>query len=118
MPSTHARLGAVARTRGLILRDAKRFDEAETELRQADSILSKSLGERANATIDAELQLARLLYARGNLAEARRLDDKIAPLLDSRFVETSDVRSEHAELSRRLAAATPGWRCRRVLLAR
>lgn len=108
VPAAHPRLGSVARTRGLILRDAKRLDEAETELREADAILSKALGDHANATLDTELQLARLLYARGNFDEARRLADKIAPLLDTRFVQTSDVRSEHAELSRRLAAATPG----------
>ena len=108
MPPTHARLGSVARTRGLILRDAKRLDQAEIELRQADAILSKGLGEHANATLDTELQLAKLLYARGNVEEARRINERIGPLLDTRFVETSEVRSDHAELSRRLAAATPG----------
>jgi len=107
VPPTHARLGAVARTRGLILRDAKRFDEAETELRQADAILSRSLGERANATLDTELQLAKLLYTRGHVEEAHRINDRIGPLLDTRFIETSEVRSDQAELSRRLAAATP-----------
>jgi len=106
VPPTHARLGAVARTRGLILRDAKRMDEAEAELRRADAILSESPGERANSTIDTELQLARVLYARGKIDAARSLHAKIEPLLPTRFVETADVRVQHAELGRQLAAAT------------
>ena len=59
----------------------------------------------ANSTIDVELQLARVLYARGNYDEARRLHARIEPLLPARFVETAEVRVDHAELGRRLAAA-------------
>ncbi len=107
LPPTHPRLGSVARTRGLILIDTKQLDQAETELREAVTILSKAPGPQANSTIDAQLQLAKLLHMRGKDEEARHLHAQIAPLLEARFVETSDVRIEHNLLGRKLAATQP-----------
>ncbi len=106
-PPMHARHGAIARIRGLILRDRGQLDEAESELRRAVDILSKTAGTQANATIDAELQLADVLAARGNKEEARTLYDSLAPLLPTRFVEASAVRRQHADIGRRLGAVTP-----------
>ena len=104
-PPTHARHGAMARIRGVILRDRGRLGEAELELRRAVDILSTSAGKGANTTIDAELQLADVLATRGNSEEARKLHDDLTPLLPTRFVATSDVRRQHADLGRRLGAA-------------
>jgi serine/threonine-protein kinase len=106
-PPTHARHGAIARIRGLILRDRGQADEAESELRRAADILAKSAGKDANITIDTELQLADVLATSGNKAEARTLYDRLAPLLPTRFVDTSAVRRQHADLGRRLGSGTP-----------
>jgi serine/threonine-protein kinase len=107
-PPTHARHGSIARVRGLILRDMGRQAEAEVELRRAVDILSKSAGKQANATIDAEMQLADLLFARGNKDEARTLYTSLAPLLPTRFVDGSALRRQHAELGRRLGVTALG----------
>jgi serine/threonine-protein kinase len=106
-PPTHARHGAVARVRGLILRDRGRLEEAEAQLRRAVDILSASAGKQANTTIDTELQLAGVLFERGKIDEARTLQASLTPLLPTRFVEGSEVRRLHAELGRRLAAGVP-----------
>jgi len=102
-PNEHARHGAVARTRGLILRDQRRLAEAEGELRRAAGILARTAGKDANATIETELQLAGVLAELGRLDEARTLHERVKPLLADRFVEHSLVREQHAALARRLA---------------
>ena len=108
-PPTHARHGAIARLRGLILRDRDRLGEAQGQLRRAVDILSSSAGKGANTTIETELLLAEVALARGDRDGARALYDEIAPLLPTRFVERSDVRRQHAELGRKLGAVvTPG----------
>jgi serine/threonine-protein kinase len=101
-PPTHARHGAIARIRGLVSRDRGQLDQAESELRRAVDILSKSAGADANSTIDTELELADVLAARGSKEEARALHDRLAALLPTRFVEGSAVRRQHADLGRRL----------------
>jgi serine/threonine-protein kinase len=106
-PPTHARHGSIARIHGLILRDRGQPDEAESELRRAADILAKSAGKEANITIDTELQLADVLATSGNKAEARTLYDRVAPLLPTRFVDTSAVRRQCADLGRRLGSGTP-----------
>ncbi|MBA8883406.1 serine/threonine-protein kinase [Dokdonella fugitiva] len=109
-PPTHARQGAIARLRGLVLRDRGRLGEAESQLRRAVEILSASAGAHANSTIDAQLQLADVLVARGNREEARALYDAVGPLLPTRFVEGSPTRRLQAELGRKLGTtlATSG----------
>jgi len=102
----HPRLGAVARTRGLILRDQHRLAEAEAATRQAATILSAKAGRDANATIDAELQLAEILHALGRDDEARTLQRRIEPLLADRFVEGAEVRRRSAALGRQLAGVS------------
>lgn len=101
-PPTHARLGAIARLRGLIQRDRGQLGEAESELRRAVDILANSAGKQANTTIDTELQLADVLATRGSRDEARALYDSLTPLLPTRFIETAAVRRQHADLGRRL----------------
>jgi len=103
-PPTHARHGAIARLRGLVQRDRGRLGEAESELRRAVEILSGSAGPQANSTIDAKLQLADVLVARGNREEARALYDAITPLLATRFVEGSSTRRQQVELGHKLGA--------------
>jgi serine/threonine-protein kinase len=98
-PPTHARHGAVARVRGMILRDRGRLEDAEVQLRRAADILSASAGQRANTTIDAELQLASVLFAQGKIDEARLLSERIGPLLPARFVESSVLRRQYGDLS-------------------
>jgi serine/threonine-protein kinase len=102
-PNEHARHGAIARTRGLILRDQHRLAEAEGELRRAAGILARTAGKNANATIETELQLAGVLAELGRIDEARTLHERVEPLLVDHFVEHSLVREQHAALARRLA---------------
>jgi serine/threonine-protein kinase len=104
-PLDHPRHGQVARVRGLILRDRHRFAEAEASLRRAADILAKGVGPDANVTLDAELQLAEVLLARGRVGEARALQRRIGPLLPARFVDDAPLRRQHAALGRRLDAA-------------
>jgi tetratricopeptide (TPR) repeat protein len=87
----HPRQGAVARTRGLILRDQGHVTDAESELRRAIRILAAG-GKDANATVEAELQLAQLLAVQGQRDEAGLLLTHIGPLLDVRFVENAPTR--------------------------
>ena len=100
----HPRHGAVARTRGLILRDQGRIADAETELRRAVGILAAGIGKDANATLEAELQLADLLAARGRRDEAGTLLAHIGPLLDARFVEAAPARVKFGELQKKVDA--------------
>lgn len=100
-PPEHPRLGGVARTHGLILRDRHRYAEAETELRRAHAILAKGIGKDANTTLDTEIQLAELLLARDRADEARALSQRIGPLLPERFVEQAPLR-QYVDLLRRL----------------
>ncbi|HEY6941438.1 protein kinase domain-containing protein [Dokdonella sp.] len=103
-PPTHARQGSIARLRGLVQRDRGHLGEAESELRRAVEILSRSAGPQANSTIDAELELADVLVVRGQREEARALYDAVAPLLATRFVDGSATRRRQAELGRKLGA--------------
>jgi eukaryotic-like serine/threonine-protein kinase len=103
-PPEHPRQGAVARMRALVLRDQGRLAEAEAELRRAVQILAAGIGKDANATLEAELQLAQLLAARGEQAEAQALLARMAPLLDVRFVDTAPARQQFAELRHKLGA--------------
>jgi len=43
-----------------------------------------------------------VLATRGSRDEARALYDSLMPLLPTRFIETSAVRRQHADLGRRL----------------
>ncbi len=104
-PPTHARHGAVARLRGLILRDSGHPGEAESQFRHAVDILAASAGQQANVTVETRLLLAEVLLARGDRDDARALHDELAPLLPTRFVEGASVRRQHAELGRKLDAA-------------
>jgi serine/threonine-protein kinase len=101
-PPEHPRHGAVARTRALILRDQGHVKEAEPEMRRAVAILDAGIGKTANATIEAEFQLAQLLAALGQQAEARTIIVRIAPLLETRFVATALLRTQAAELQQKL----------------
>jgi len=103
-PANHPRLGAVARTRALVLRDQGHSKDAEPEMRRAVDILRAGIGKDANATIEAELQLAQLLSARGEDAEARSLLTRMAPLLETRFVETAPTRLQFTQLQQKLGA--------------
>ncbi|HJT97891.1 MAG TPA: tetratricopeptide repeat protein [Rhodanobacteraceae bacterium] len=100
----HPRLGAVARTRALILRDLGRIAEAEGELRHAVRILAAGIGKDANATLEAELQLAEMLAARGQRDEADTLLAHVGPLLGVRFVEAAPTRRQFSDLQKRLGA--------------
>lgn len=104
-PNEHARHGAVARTRGLILRDQHRLAEAQSELQRAADILVRTAGKDANTTIETELQLADVLAELGRVDEARTLHERVAPSLADRFVEHSLVREQHAALGKRLASS-------------
>jgi serine/threonine-protein kinase len=104
----HPRLGAVARTRGLILRDQHRLAEAEATTRRAAGILSAKAGRDANATIDTELQLAEILFALGRADEARTLQQRIEPLLAGRFVDNAEVRRRCVALGRQLGDVSRG----------
>ena len=103
-PAEHPRHGAVARIRALVLRDQGRLAEAEPELRRAVQILGAGIGKDANATLEAELQLAQLLAARGEQAEANTLLTRMAPLLGVRFVDSAPARRQFAELQQKLGA--------------
>ena len=103
-PAEHARHGAVACMRALILRDQGHLKEAEPEMRRAVGILDAGIGKTANATIEAEFQLAQLLAALGQEAEARTVIVRIVPLLETRFVETALLRAQVAELQQTLGA--------------
>jgi serine/threonine-protein kinase len=101
-PAEHPRQGAVARTRALILRDQGHTAEAEAELRHAVDILAAGIGKDANVTLEAELQLAQVLAARGARDEATALMAHIAPLLDVRFAQDAPARREFGELQKKL----------------
>jgi ATP/maltotriose-dependent transcriptional regulator MalT len=101
-PPVHPRHGAVARIRAAILRDRGRTAEAEKELRHSIEILSSGIGKEANATIEAEVELAQLLAARGASAEAEALMTHLAPLLPARFVEGAPTRRRFGDLQRKL----------------
>jgi serine/threonine-protein kinase len=100
----HPRHGAIARIRAGILRDQGRNAEAEKELRRAIEILAAGIGKDANATIEAEIQLASLLAARGANDEAQALIVRVEPLLPVRFVETAPARRQFGDLMRKLGA--------------
>ncbi|UXI66718.1 serine/threonine-protein kinase [Tahibacter amnicola] len=104
LPPTHARLGAVAKLRGLILRDQNKLPEATEQLRNAVDYIGKGIGEEANATLDAKVQLAELLLAQGKPDEARSLVSAIATPIENRFVEGSPLRKQFAALTSRLPA--------------
>jgi ATP/maltotriose-dependent transcriptional regulator MalT len=98
------RFGAVARIRAGILRDKGRNADAEKELRHAIEILSAGIGKDANATIEAEIQLASLLAARGANDEAEALIVRVEPLLAARFVEAAPARRQFGDLQHKLGA--------------
>jgi eukaryotic-like serine/threonine-protein kinase len=104
-PAEHPRLGAVARTRALVLRDQGHAADAEAEFRRAVGILAAGIGKDANATLETELQLAQLLDARGRHDEAATLMTHIGPLLPARFVETAPMRRQFGDLQRKLDAS-------------
>ncbi|MBO9663976.1 serine/threonine-protein kinase [Dokdonella sp.] len=106
-PDQHSSRGALARTRGLIYRDQNRLDEAERELRFAAENFARTGSKDANPTIEVELQLADVQFARGHADEARALHARVTPLLDERFVAQSGVRAQHAALGKRLAGVKP-----------
>jgi serine/threonine-protein kinase len=103
-PESHAREGGAAVVRGLVLRDLGRVSAAADEFRRAIELLKRYNGRDANATLDAELQLADMLLRLGRVDEARALHARLTPLLPARFVEASPVRIQHAALARRLQA--------------
>jgi serine/threonine-protein kinase len=100
----HPRHGAVARIRAGILRDQGRDADAEKELRRSIGILSAGIGKDANATLEAEVQLASLLAARGANDEAETLMTHVGPLLAARFVESAPTRRQFDDLQRKLGA--------------
>jgi serine/threonine-protein kinase len=100
----HPRHGAVARIRAGILRDQGRNADAEKELRHSIEILSAGIGKDANATIEAEVQLASLLAARGANDEAESLLVRVEPLLPARFVEAAPTRKQFGDVQRKLGA--------------
>ncbi|MET0232533.1 MAG: tetratricopeptide repeat protein, partial [Rhodanobacteraceae bacterium] len=100
----HPRHGAVARIRAGILRDEGHGADAEKELRRSIDILSAGIGKDANATIEAEIQLAQLLAARGANDEAEALIVRVEPLLPARFVEAAPARRQFGDLQRKLGA--------------
>ncbi len=103
LPADHPRLGAVARQRGLILRDQGRLDEAEAQLRMAAKILRGSTNRMSNPLIDVEVHLAELRIARGDSEQARALLDAVAAPLAERFVDGAPLR----QLSMRSCANRP-----------
>jgi serine/threonine-protein kinase len=106
-PADHPRQASVARTRGLILRDAHRLPEAEAELRRAVDILTRGVGRDANVTIETELALAEVLAAHEKRDEARAIHQRVGPLLALRFVDGAPARRDFALLGRRLEASGP-----------
>jgi serine/threonine-protein kinase len=101
-PPEHPRHGAVARVRAAILRDRGRLADAEKELRRSIEILSDGIGKDANATIEAEIELADLLAAQGANDEATKLVARVGPLLSVRFVEDAPARKRFDVLKRKL----------------
>ena len=106
-PDQHSSRGALARARGLVYRDQNRLDEAEREFRFAAENFTRTGSKDANPTIEVELQLADVQLARGHVDEARALHERVAPLLDERFVAQSPVRAQYAALGKRLAGVKP-----------
>ncbi|HVT31833.1 MAG TPA: tetratricopeptide repeat protein [Rhodanobacteraceae bacterium] len=103
-PPAHPRHGAVARIRAAILRDRGRAADAEKELRRSIEILTAGIGKDANATIEAEIELAQLLAVRGASDEAAALISHVGPLLPARFVEIAPARKRFDDLKRKLDA--------------
>jgi serine/threonine-protein kinase len=104
-PATRTRLGGVARTRALALRDLGRLDEAEREFDRAIADLTAGSGAQANATLEAALDRTDLLLARGRVDAARPGLRRLAAPVEARFVAESPPRRLLAELERRLGAS-------------
>jgi serine/threonine-protein kinase len=102
LPAEHPRQGAVARIRGLTLADMGRTDEAIVAMRRAVELLAKGMGEEANVTLDAKVQLASLLAQKGQRDEAGAIAAAIAAPIDRRFVDTSPLRRQFGALQTRL----------------
>ncbi|HSX60715.1 MAG TPA: protein kinase [Tahibacter sp.] len=98
VPAGHPRLAAIARQRGLILRDQGRYDEAEAQLREASAMLRGTTNRISNPLIDVQVHLAELRLARGDKAEARALLGAVAAPLAERFVDAAPLRQLHAQL--------------------
>ena len=98
LPPRHPRLGGAARLRGLVLQDQGAYQAAEAELRRARDLLAEGSGPNANATLDAELQLAEILVKRGKVDEARDLIAHVAPFAPERFVAASPTRRRLGDL--------------------
>lgn len=100
LPEKHPRLAAVARQRGLILRDQGKLADAEAQLRQAAAILQESGVRVSNPLIDIQVRLAELRLTQGDAAEARSLLDAVAKPIAERFVDGAPLRALHAQLMR------------------
>ena len=103
LPAEHPRQGGVARVRGLVLRDAGRIDDGVASMRRAVELLAKGMGEEANATLDAKVQLAALLLKQGQRGEADALVRQVAAPVAQRFIEGSPLRRQFAALQTGLA---------------
>jgi eukaryotic-like serine/threonine-protein kinase len=104
LPANHPRFAAVARQRGLILRDQRRFAEAEAQLRQAIAIFKESGTVLSNPLIDTQVHLAEVRLLQNDKSEARALLEPMAAPLAQRFVDGAPLRQLHAALSRQAAA--------------
>jgi serine/threonine-protein kinase len=102
LPAEHPRQGGVARVRGLTLSDLGRIDEAATSMRRAVELLAKGIGEEANITLDAKVQLASLLVAQGRREEAAAIVSSAAAPIARRFVDTSPLRRQFGVLQAKL----------------
>jgi len=102
LPAEHPRQGGVARIRGLTLSDMGRIDEAAASMRRAVELLAKGMGEEANATLDAKVQLASLLAHQDKRDEANAIVLAIAAPIGKRFVDTSPLRRQFGVLQTRL----------------
>lgn len=102
LPADHPRQGGVSRVRGLTLSDMGRTDAAIVAMRRAVELLAKGIGEEANVTLDAKVQLASLLTHQGLRDEASAIVSAIAAPIGQRFVDTSPLRRQFGVLQTRL----------------
>ena len=71
----------------MLWRDDKQLDKAETELRRAVQILTAKTNAEAPATVEASIDLADVLQQRGQAEAARAILDKVAPVVNAKFVD-------------------------------
>ncbi|MCQ4166477.1 serine/threonine-protein kinase [Tahibacter harae] len=105
LPPGHPRHAAVARARGLILRDQGRLAEAAEQLRQALEVLRKANGPQSNTTLECQVQLAQVLASAGARTEALALLQPIQGALEQHFVKNAPLLRQQARLLAQLQSS-------------